>query len=154
MLQERTMEDVRSDLLGGAMGGLLSVPAAMADAAILFAPFGLKYLPMGVVSCVTALFVGNVVSACFRGPTTLLCSVYSLSAVVLASIGSQILAHQATQGQTRPLEAIAMLFLAVGLSGLLQVGMGLVGIGRITKHVPRSVISGLRTGAALTIVAT
>ena len=138
--------------MGGAMGGLLSVPAAMAYAAIIFGPFGPAYLSTGVVSCVTALFVVNLISACFRGPQLLLSSVYSLSAVVLASIASQILEHQSAHGQSSPVDAIAVLFLAVGLSGLLQVGMGLVGMGRITKFVPFPVVSGLRTGAALTII--
>ena len=79
LLQDRTREDVRSDLMGGAMGGLLSVPAAMAYAAIIFVPFGPEYLPMGVASCVTARFIVNAVSAFFRGTAVLLSSVDSRS---------------------------------------------------------------------------
>ena len=71
-------------------------------------------------------FVVNVVSAFFRGPAVLLSSVYSLSAVVMASIGPA--------GSARARDR-SMYFCSTS-SGLLQVGMGLAGTGASQASLP------------------
>ena len=142
----------KNDFIGGSVSGLLAVPASIAYATIIFAPFGNNYLSLGLLSCVIALFVVNVTAAFFGSSKLLISSVYSLTAVMYASLAQDILNCQTSQGRLSTPEAFKIFFLAVGISGLLQCLISLIRLGHITKFVPYPVISGLRNGAALTII--
>ena len=48
------------DLTGGIMAMAFAIPEAMVYGAMVFAPFGLEYIPQGVIAGLIALFCANV----------------------------------------------------------------------------------------------
>lgn len=139
-----TTPSVRKDASAGALAGLMSLPAGLAYGVLVFGPLGPEAASRGVVAGLVTMALLNIVSAFFRGAPTLICSPTSLPTLVLSS--AVVGYMKAGLGTS---EVFSLIASAALLAGLLQLGIGVSGLGDLVKFVPFPVRSGLLTGTAI-----
>ena len=130
----------RGDLFGGITAGIVALPLALAfgESTELGAAAGLYGAIF--IAFFAALFGGT--STQISGPTA------PMTAVSMVIIGGIV----ATSGSIeKALPAIIIVFL---LAGLIQVGLGLAGIGKYIKYIPYPVVSGFMTAIGVIILIT
>ena len=124
----------RGDLFGGITAGIVALPLALA--------FGVSSGYGAIfISFFAALFGGT--STQISGPTAPMTAV---SMVVIAGIVAM------NDGSLeKALPAILIVFL---LAGLMQIGLGLLGIGKYIRYIPYPVVSGFMTAIGVIILVT
>ena len=133
--------NIKGDILGGLTAGIVALPLALAfgvssglgPSAGLYGAIFLSFF--------AALFGGT--STQISGPTAPMTAV---SMVVIASI---ISVHNGSLEEALPY--ILAVFL---LSGLFQIGIGLLGLGKYIKYIPYPVVSGFMTAIGVIILIT
>lgn len=131
----------KGDLLGGLTSGIVALPLALAfGVSSGLGPSAGLYGAI-FVSFFAALFGGT--NTQISGPTAPMTAV---SMVVIAGIVA------ASDGDVnKALPAILSVFL---LAGLMQVGLGLLGVGQYIKYIPYPVVSGFMTAIGVIILVT
>ena len=132
---------LRGDLFGGLTAGIVALPLALAfGVSSGLGPSAGLYGAI-FVSFFAALFGGT--NTQISGPTAPMTAV---SMVVIAGI---IALNDGDVSKALP--AILTVFL---LAGLMQIGLGLIGIGRYIKYIPYPVVSGFMTAIGIIILVT
>jgi len=138
---KKLFSNFKGDLFGGITAGIVALPLALAfgvssglgpDAGLYGAIF---------ISFFAALFGGT--STQISGPTA---PMTALSMVVIAGI---IAANDGNVDKALP--AILTVFL---LAGIIQIGLGLIGLGKYIRYIPYPVVSGFMTAIGLMIILT
>ncbi|MBT8308093.1 MAG: SulP family inorganic anion transporter [Maribacter sp.] len=131
----------RGDLLGGITAGIVALPLALAfGVSSGLGPSAGLYGAI-FISFFAALFGGT--NTQISGPTAPMTAV---SMVVIAGI---IAVYDGSVEKALP--AILTVFL---LAGLMQIGLGLIGIGRYIRYIPYPVVSGFMTAIGVIILIT
>jgi SulP family sulfate permease len=132
---------LKGDLFGGVTAGIVALPLALAfGVSSGLGPSAGLYGAI-FVSFFAALFGGT--STQISGPTAPMTAV---SMVVIAGIVASF------EGDvSAALPAILTVFL---LAGLMQVGLGLIGLGKYIKYIPYPVVSGFMTAIGVIILVT
>lgn len=132
---------VRGDLFGGITAGIVALPLALAfGVSSGLGPSAGLYGAI-FISFFAALFGGT--STQISGPTAPMTAV---SMVVIAGIVA------VNDGDiNKALPAILTIFL---LAGIIQIGLGLVGLGKYIKYIPYPVVSGFMTAIGVIILVT
>jgi SulP family sulfate permease len=126
------LSNVRGDLMGGITAGIVALPLALAFGEASGAgPIAGLYGAI-IVGFLAALFGGT--GSQISGPTGPMVVVF---AGVYASLGG----------------SPALVFAAVVLAGLLQIGLGLFKVGQFIRLVPYPVVSGFMSGIGVIIIA-
>lgn len=132
---------LRGDLFGGITAGIVALPLALAfGVSSGLGPSAGLYGAI-FISFFAALFGGT--STQISGPTAPMTAV---SMVVIASI---LAVHDGDVNKALPI--ILGVFL---LSGILQIGLGLIGLGKYIKYIPYPVVSGFMTAIGVIILVT
>ena len=131
----------KGDLLGGITAGIVALPLALAfGVSSGLGPSAGLYGAI-FISFFAALFGGT--STQVSGPTAPMTAV---SMVIIAGIVA------ASDGDiNKALPAILTVFL---LAGLMQVGLGMIGLGKYIKYIPYPVVSGFMTAIGVIILVT
>ena len=131
----------KEDLFGGVTAGIVALPLALAfGVSSGLGPSAGLYGAI-LISFFAALFGGT--NTQISGPTAPMTAV---SMVVIAEIVA------ASDGEiNKALPAILMIFL---LAGLIQVVLGLIGLGKYIKYIPYPVVSGFMTAIGVIILVT
>jgi len=136
-----TFEHIRGDFFGGITAGIVALPLALA--------FG-EQSGLGAAAGLTgAIFIGFFASLfCstqpqISGPTAPMTAV---SVVVI----SQVI--QGFDGDMQ--RALPSIFFIFFMAGMLQVVLGIVGVGKYIKYIPYPVVSGFMTGIGVIIIIT
>lgn len=138
---KRFFTNIKGDMFGGITAGVVALPLALAFGVSsgLGASAGLYGAIF--ISFFAALFGGT--NTQISGPTAPMTAV---SMVVIATIVA------GNDGDlTKALPIILMVFL---LAGLIQVGLGMLGIGKYIKYIPYPVVSGFMTAIGVIILIT
>ncbi len=131
----------RGDLFGGITAGIVALPLALAfGVSSGLGPSAGLYGAI-FISFFAALFGGT--NTQISGPTAPMTAV---SMVVIAGI---LAVNDGDVGKALPI--ILAVFL---LSGLMQIGLGLIGLGRYIKYIPYPVVSGFMTAIGVIILVT
>jgi len=131
----------KGDLFGGLTAGIVALPLALAfGVSSGLGPSAGLYGAI-FVSFFAALFGGT--STQISGPTA------PMTAVSMVVIGGIIAINDGDVAQALP--AILTVFL---LSGLFQIGLGLIGLGKYIKYIPYPVVSGFMTAIGVIILIT
>ncbi|WP_438865211.1 SLC26A/SulP transporter family protein [Neptunicella sp.] len=151
-MEKMTNSAWRSDITGGVVASIVTLPKAMAYATVAFAPLGPDYLPLGILAGMLALIFGNLITI-GRSNGIVINSTFSLASMMLASALTFILNHttELPAAEQIPL-ALTLLFLVMFFSGVFQVIAGVLKMGSLVKYIPQPVISGLVNGVAILIV--
>lgn len=131
----------KGDLLGGITAGIVALPLALAfGVSSGLGPSAGLYGAI-FISFFAALFGGT--NTQISGPTA---PMTAISMIVVAGILATF------EGNiTKALPAILTVFL---LAGLIQIGLGLIGLGKYIKYIPYPVVSGFMTAIGIIILIT
>lgn len=145
---------LHGDLVGGITATLVPLPKAMALGALVFAPLGAEYMPLGLVAGLISLAISNLGGAMVGGMPFMNNAPYSLSSFMLLS-GMQLIVRSLGGVPHTPqgvFTVMALLFFTVFMSGLFQLLFGLLRIGNFAKYIPYPVVAGLLNGSAILII--
>ncbi len=143
----------RGDLFGGLTAGIVALPLGLA--------FGAGVFPhdpqLGATAGLWGAIIVGFFAAAFGGTDTQISGPTGPMVVVFAGLlASLTAALGAANPSAAPLDitlmAIPLLFGAVILGGLLQIGMGVLRLGKYIKLVPYPVISGFMSGIGVIII--
>ncbi|MEY2631840.1 MAG: hypothetical protein RIR00_494 [Pseudomonadota bacterium] len=135
------------DLWGGLAAMLVALPAALAFGVTIYSPLGSHYAAQGAIAGLLGATALGLIAALFGGTDRLITAPCAPAAALLAALTLDL----QRQG-TPPEQALLQLFLIGLLAGLLQIGIGLSGIGRLIKYIPYPVVSGYLSAVGLTII--
>ncbi len=131
----------KGDLFGGITAGIVALPLALAfGVSSGLGPSAGLYGAI-FVSFFAALFGGT--NTQISGPTA------PMTAVSMVIIAGIIVSHDGDVNQALP--AILTVFL---LAGLMQIGLGFIGLGKYIKYIPYPVVSGFMTAIGVIILVT
>jgi SulP family sulfate permease len=140
-LLKNIFADLRGNLFGGITAGIVALPLALA--------FGVQSGLGPDAGLYGAIFIGFFASL-FGGTNTQISGPTApMTAVSMVVIAAIIARHEGDVQQALPY--ILMVFL---LAGLLQVVLGVVGVGRYIKYIPYPVVSGFMTAIGVIILIT
>jgi SulP family sulfate permease len=134
-----TFKHIRGDLFGGITSGIVALPLAMA-----FGEQSGMGAAAGLFGAIAIGFFASLFCSTqqqISGPTA------PMTAVSMIVISNIVQAFNGNLEQALP--SILMVFF---LAGLMQVLLGLIGIGKYIKYVPYPVISGFMTGIGVIII--
>ncbi len=133
--------NIKGDMFGGITAGIVALPLALAfGVSSGLGPSAGLYGAI-FISFFAALFGGT--STQISGPTA------PMTAVSMVIIAGIIAIYDGSVEKALP--AILMVFL---LAGLMQIGLGLLGIGRYIRYIPYPVVSGFMTAIGVIIIIT
>ncbi|GGD51228.1 SulP family inorganic anion transporter [Muriicola marianensis] len=133
--------NLRGDLLGGITAGIVALPLALA--------FGVSSGLGPSAGLYGAIFI-SFFAALFGGtPTQISGPTAPMTAVSMIVIAGIIAVYDGSVEKALP--AILTVFL---LSGLMQIGLGIIGLGSYIRYIPYPVVSGFMTAIGLIIIIT
>ncbi|MSP96002.1 MAG: cyclic nucleotide-binding domain-containing protein [Betaproteobacteria bacterium] len=139
--------NLAGDLWGGLAAMLVALPSAIAFGVTIFAPLGGTYAAQGAIAGILGVTALGLVAGAFGGTNRLITAPCAPAAAVLAALAIQL-----TQSGTAAESVVLMLTLMGLMCGVLQVGFGVVGLGRLIKYMPYPVVSGYLSGVGLIII--
>ena len=135
------------DIWGGISAMLVALPSAIAFGVTIFAPLGAAYAARGAMAGILGTMALGLVAPALGGTDRLISAPCAPAAAVLSALAVTL----ASSG-TAPDSAVLLIGIVVLLTALLQVGFGVVGLGRLIKYRPYPVVSGYLSGVGLVIV--
>lgn len=145
---------LRRDLWGALNGTLVSLPQTMAYGLILGTVLGDEWSGAGVVAALYGSVLSILVSALLGGSPFTVAGPRAGAALVFAALVAGLRAHPAVAGLPHAdLVALALGGVAVLGAGLMQLGLGLARLGRLSQFVPQPVIAGFLNASALLTLA-
>lgn len=132
---------LRGDLFGGITAGIVALPLALA--------FGLGSGMGAAAGLYGAIFI-SFFAALFGGTNTQISGPTApMTAVSVTVIAGIVAANDGDVNKALPI--VLVIFL---LSGLIQIGMGVLKLGQYIRFIPYPVVSGFMTGIGVIIIAT
>jgi len=132
---------LKGDLFGGITAGIVALPLALA--------FGVSSGLGPSAGLYGAIFVGFF-AALFGGTNTQISGPTApMTAVSMVVIAGIVAAFDGDVSKALP--AILMVFM---LSGIMQIGLGFIGLGKYIKYIPYPVVSGFMTAIGVIILIT
>ena len=135
------------DALGGFSAMLVALPSAIAFGVTIFSPLGAGYAAAGAVAGILGATVLGLVTPALGGTDRLITAPCAPAAAVLAALAIGF----AGQG-VAPETGLLLLVLIALLAGGMQIGLGLLGVGRLIKYIPYPVVCGYLSAVGLTII--
>jgi len=143
----RSPYSLTHDFWGGLAAMLVALPSAIAFGVTIYSPLGASYAAQGAIAGILGTIALGIVAATFGGTKRLITSPSAPAVAVLVAF----VIEMAGKGIAAPAILLTMSLVAV-ICGILQIGMGLVGMGRLIKYMPYPVVSGFQSGVGLIIV--
>jgi SulP family sulfate permease len=144
MMKQRKL---MGDLWGGFAAMLVALPSAIAFGVTIFAAIGPAHAGLGALAGILGTVALGVVAPAFGGTNRLITAPCAPAAAVLAAFAI----HLVQQG-TNPSIVILMLTVLGLLTGIIQILLGTVGIGKLIRYIPYPVVSGYLSGVGLIII--
>ena len=142
------------DVLAGAVNALTSLVAVLALGIVATGSLGPDAIALGIKAALIAVIAGGLVYALSGTTASPAGMPSSATTVIFAALAWQVgrdplLDLASAQGL---LSLAAVLGSAVVLMGLLQIGFGMAGLGRLARFVPQPVLAGFMSGIVLLIL--
>jgi len=135
------------DVWGGLAAMLVALPSAIAFGVTIFSPLGGSLAAQGALAGILGATALGLIAPAFGGSSRLITAPCAPAAAVLSA-----LAIGFTQ-KGIPAESVLLLLGLIGLlAGIIQISLGLAGIGRLIKFIPYPVVSGYLSGVGLIII--
>jgi SulP family sulfate permease len=135
------------DIWGGLAAMLVALPSAIAFGVAIVAPLGGALGAQGAVAGILGATVLGLVAPLAGDRTRLITAPCAPAAAVLSA-----LAVGFAQGGMPAEQALLLLGLIGLFAGLIQIALGLAGIGKLIKFIPFPVVSGYLSGVGLIII--
>ena len=138
---------VRGDLWGGLAGMLVALPAAIAFGVTIYTAIGPSFAGHGALAGIVGAILIGLIAPSLGGTNRLVSAPCAPAAAVLSAFAIEMVRRGDDPN------VIVLLLVIVGvLGGLIQVLLGLVGVGRLIKYIPYPVVSGYLSGVGLIII--
>ena len=135
------------DFWGGFAAMLVAVPASIAFGVTVYAALGPAYAAYGAVAGIVGAVVQGLIASLLGGTDRLISAPAAPAAAVLSAFVISLSQNGVPPGH------VATLLLLVGvLGGLVQLALGLLGVGGLIKYIPYPVVSGFLTAMGLAII--
>lgn len=140
-------KNLAGDVWGGLAAMLVALPSAIAFGVTIYAPLGGGAAAQGALAGILGAMALGLVAASLGGAPRLISAPCAPAAAVLSAFAIEMLraGHDAS--------AVVLMIVLLGLiAGLLQVGFGLLRLGKLIEYMPYPVVSGYLTGVGLIII--
>jgi len=145
---------LRRALLAGSVSALAALAIVLTLGLLGFAPLGSAAARLGIAAAFSGVIAGGLVYAWLGSTAAPTAGPSSATALIFAGLVAQ-LAHDPLLDIHTERGLLALITVAatcVVLMGVLQVLLGLAGIGRLARFVPQPVLAGFMNGVALLIL--
>lgn len=135
------------DIWGGLASMLVALPASVAFGVTVYSAIGPGYAPSGALAGILGAAALGLIASIFGGTDRLISAPCAPAAAVLAAFAIKLVQQEV------PPEHIVLLLIVLGvLTGLVQVLLGFLGIGRLIRYIPYTVVSGYLSGVGMIII--
>jgi MFS superfamily sulfate permease-like transporter len=142
-------ESLRKDVTGGLVSAAVAIPLALGYGMFVFVTMGDAYFARGALAGLISAFLAGCVSIALGDRTT---TVYAPRVTTTFFLGALLysLAHSAAPGLEGASVSFTLLvlFVIIGLGGVLQALFGLLRLGTLIKFAPHPVMAGFQNMAA------
>ena len=135
------------DFLGGLAAMLVALPAAVAYGVAIFSTLGPNQSGLGAMAGILGAMALGLVAPAFGGTRRLITAPCAPAAAVLSAFAIGAI-HDGISVNT----TILMLSLLGLLAGIMQIGFGVLKLGRLIKYMPYPVVSGYLSGVGLIVI--
>ncbi len=135
------------DFWGGFAAMLVALPAAVAFGVTVYSAISPQYAAFGALAGILGATALGLLAPTFGGTDRLISAPCAPAAAVLSAFAIQLV----SQG-VQPLAIVLMMTVLGILTGLIQLLMGFMGIGKLIRYIPYPVVSGFLSSVGLIIV--
>jgi SulP family sulfate permease len=140
-------KNIAGDVWGGLAAMLVALPSAIAFGVTIYAPLGASAAAQGAMAGILGAVALGLIAATLGGAPRLISAPCAPAAAVLSAFAIEML----RAGHDAP--GVALMIVLLGLlAGLLQVGFGLLRLGKLISYMPYPVVSGYLSGVGLIII--
>jgi len=152
-MEKGRIGQITGDIAGGASTAVYGLPGNIVFGLIAFAPLGDAYAGIGIMAAMYGTAIVCLLTSILGKAPGMISGPNAATSLIFASVITQtgILPHMAGQPAQNAAVLAALPFLAVLLSGILQVLLGLLRIGNIVKYIPHPVLAGILNGTVILI---
>ena len=135
------------DFWGGFAAMLVALPASVAFGVTVYSAVSPHYAAFGALAGILGAAALGLIASTFGGTDRLISAPCAPAAAVLAAFAIQLVA----QG-VQPISIVLLMTVLGILTGLLQMLIGFLGVGKLIKYIPYPVVSGYLSGVGLVII--
>ena len=135
------------DFWGGFAAMLVALPASVAFGVTVYSAVSPHHAAFGALAGILGATALGLIAPTFGGTDRLISSPCAPAAAVLTAFAMQLV----TQG-VEPFAIVLMMTVLGILTGLLQMLIGFLGVGKLIKYIPYPVVSGYLSGVGLVII--
>ena len=135
------------DFWGGFAAMLVALPASVAFGVTVYSAVSPHHAAFGALAGILGATALGLIAPTFGGTDRLISSPCAPAAAVLTAFAMQLV----TQG-VEPFAIVLMMTVLGILTGLLQMLIGFLGVGKLIKYIPYPVVSGYLSGVGLIII--
>ena len=138
---------IPGDFWGGLASMLVALPASVAFGVTVYSAISPHYAVFGALAGILGAAALGLIAPTFGGTDRLISAPCAPAAAVLSAFAIELV-HQGVAPSS-----IVLLITVLGiLTGLIQILIGFLGVGRMIKYIPYTVVSGYLSGVGLIIV--
>jgi len=138
---------VPGDFWGGLASMLVALPAAVAFGVTVYSAISPQYAVFGALAGILGATAIGLIAPTFGGTDRLISAPCAPAAAVLSAFAIELV----KQG-VAPSTIVLLLSVLGILTGLVQILIGLLGLGRLIRYIPYPVVSGYLSGVGLIII--
>jgi len=135
------------DFWGGLSSMLVALPAAVAFGVTVYSAISPHYAAFGALAGILGAAALGLIAPVFGGTDRLISAPCAPAAAVLSAFAIELV----KQG-VAPVSIVLLLTVLGILTGLVQILLGLLGIGRMIRYIPYTVVSGYLSGVGIIII--
>jgi len=135
------------DFWGGLASMLVALPSAVAFGVTIYSAISPQYAVFGALAGILGATALGLIAPTFGGTDRLISAPCAPAAAVLSAFAIELV----KQG-TSPSSIVLMLSVLGILTGMIQMLLGFLGVGRMIKYIPYTVVSGYLSGVGLIII--
>ena len=139
---------LRNELAGGFASAVVTLPLSIGFGLFALSPLGEHYAGFGVLAGLYSAVIVAVIGMLLRRDTPVVFAPRSMQTYLISMVVLQMVQSQAYTWLRDPQLALTVVFFVIFLSGLMQAGLGALGLGALVKYTPYPVIAGFQNGAA------
>ncbi len=135
------------DIWGGLAAMLVALPAAVAFGVTIYAAIGSEYAAFGALAGILGATALGLIAPIFGGTDRLISAPCAPAAAVLSAFAIELV----QQGIAPPTIVLLMAVMGI-LTGLIQIFIGFMGVGKLIRYIPYPVVSGYLSSVGLIII--
>ena len=142
-----TMMRHSGDFWGGLAAMLVAMPASVAFGVSVYSAISPHFAAFGALAGILGATALGLIAPTFGGTDRLISAPCAPAAAVLSAFAIQLVS-----GGTDPLAVVLLMTVLGILTGILQLLIGFLGIGKLIKYIPYPVVSGYLSGVGLILI--